>query len=93
MYAKYDYEAQEYQLHYLRTKDGEEVDFALVNKDNIGKIIEVQTTNHKTTPALIKFQQKYQLPAALIVKNLRHEYILNNIEVLKVENFLKSLLL
>ncbi|HVV68079.1 MAG TPA: ATP-binding protein [Gammaproteobacteria bacterium] len=93
VYAKYDYEAAEYELHYLRTKDGEEVDFAISNKGVIEKIIEVKAGNQKLSTALIKFHKKYAYPAVQIVKNLRHELVQNGIEIIRAENFLRSLLL
>ncbi len=93
VYAKYDYEAAEYELHYLRTKDGEEVDFAISNKGIIEKIIEVKASSDKLSPTLVKFHKKYAYPALQIVKNIRHEFILNDIEVMRAENFLCTLLL
>jgi predicted AAA+ superfamily ATPase len=93
VYAKYDYEAAEYELHYLRTKDGEEVDFAISNKGIIEKIIEVKASSDKLSAALAKFNKKYAYPAVQIVKNLRHEFIQNDIEIVRAENFLRSLLL
>jgi hypothetical protein len=91
--AKYDYEAAEYALHYLRTKDGDEVDFAVVNKGEIEKMIEVKSSNHKLAPGLIKFHRKYGYPAVQVVKNMRHELVQNGIEVIRAENFLRGLLL
>jgi len=39
VYAKVDYLAEAYALHYLRTKDGQEVDFALVNDKVIEQVL------------------------------------------------------
>lgn len=92
-YAKYDLQAEDYQLHYLRTKDGEEVDFALAHQGQIKQIIEVKTSNNKLSPSLLKFHKKYHYPAIQIVKNMRYETIHDQIEVLNAEKFLASLLL
>lgn len=90
-YAKTDYLAQEYSLHYLRTKDGEEVDFALVKQDAVELMIEVKHEN--PSKALINFAEKYNYPAIQLVKILRHEQQKNNIQILNVEKFLAQLFL
>ena len=93
VYAKYDYYAEDYQLHYLRTKEGQEVDFALVKNEQVEQMIEVKTSDHAVAPALAAFHKKYDYPAVQIVKHCRHETIRNQIQILKAENFLKSLIL
>jgi len=93
VYAKVDYMAENYVLQYLRTKDGEEVDFALVKDDVVEKMIEVKNTNTDIAKALYSFNKKYQIPAIQLVKNLRQERQVNGIEVRKLENFLLELML
>ncbi len=89
--GKIDYDAEEYRLHYLRTKEKQEIDFALIKKNEIEKIIEVKLSDHDISPSLKYFHNRYQLPAIQLVKNLKHEYSSNGIDVLKAINFLKSL--
>lgn len=91
--AKNDMEAQEYQLHYLKTKEGAEVDFALVNHGQIEMIIEAKYANEKIPSSLLYFQKKYQFTAILLVKELKKEYQANTITVRKAENYLKELFL
>lgn len=91
LYAKVDYQAKNYNLHYLRTKDGEEIDFAISLNHQIEKIIEVKLFDPKISKTLLKFSNKYNYPAIQVVKSLKHEYKLNNITVLTAENFLKNL--
>jgi len=91
VFAKIDYQAQNYTLKYLHTKERQEVDFALVHDDHIEKIIEVKLTDHSIGPALHYFHEKYQLPAVQVVKELKHEKIEQGIEVVQAANFLKSL--
>ena len=93
VYGKIDYFAENYMLQYLRTKDGQEVDFALIKDDEIEKIIEVKTTNHEISKSLFYYKNKYQLPAVQIVKDLRHERLVDNIKVMKVLHFLSDLYL
>lgn len=87
-YGMADYKALNYSLHYLRTKDKQEVDFALVYNDKIQKIIEVKLTDKEISPSLLNFSKKYGLEAIQLVKNLRNEYQTLNIKILKVDKFL-----
>jgi predicted AAA+ superfamily ATPase len=91
VHAKNDYEGKKYALHYLRTKDGLEVDFALANDFVIEQMIEVKQSNHNLNPALLRFQQKYNFQAIQLVKELRHERQAQNIAILRVLDFLKTL--
>lgn len=93
VYAKIDYQAKRYALHYLRNKDGQEVDFALVKDDKIKKIIEVKNSDKEISKSLYDFHQKYHLPATQIVKNLRHERIVQTITLQKASHFLSGLYL
>lgn len=93
VYAKVDYEALEYNLYYLRTKDGEEVDFALTCNDNIESIIEVKSSNEGISKSLLGFSRKYGHPAIQLVKNLRNEYQHDAVKVLNAQKFLSELFL
>lgn len=93
VYAKIDYCAENYALHYLRTKDGQEVDFALVKDDIIEQIIEVKNSNHSINKSLYQYHTKYELPAVQIVKEARHERMVGGIRVIKAENYLADLFL
>lgn len=91
VYAKEDYQAKKCTLHYLRTKEHHEVDFALVLDNDIEKIIEVKTSAQDINKSLIYFHNKYQYPAIQLVKNLHNEYQHKNIQVLNLEKFLLNL--
>ncbi|MGE3317764.1 MAG: ATP-binding protein [Candidatus Berkiella sp.] len=93
VYGKIDYEAENYQLNYLRTKDKLEVDFALVKDDQIEKIIEVKNSAKELSKALHWFAQKYDLPAIQVVRHLRQEKMCDGIQIIKVESFLEQLFL
>lgn len=92
-YAKIDYFAENYALHYLKTKEGHEVDFALVKDNSIEQIIEVKNSNTDIHPSLHYFHKKYHLKAVQIVKNIRNEYKVGHIKVIKAINFLSELFL
>lgn len=90
-YARTDYKAENCTLHYLRTKEGKEVDFAIVKDNEIEQIIEVKTTDPKPTKALQYFHTKYDHPAIQLVQSLHQNHTINNIQVLTVQDFLQNL--
>lgn len=93
VYANVDYHGKDFALHYLRTKDKQEVDFVLVEDQVIQQIIEVKYADKTVSPALFTFSKKYHLQAVQLVQNLRQERRVENIDVMKVENYLANLLL
>ena len=93
VYAKNDYLAEAYTLHYLRTKDGLEVDFALCKDKQIKEIIEVKLSDKEIDKSLYTFSTKYHLPAIQLVKNLRLERKVGDIRVMKVVDYLSDLML
>lgn len=93
VFAKVDYEAQNYALKYLHTKEGQEVDFALVRDQKIEQLIEVKNADHSINPNLRYFHEKYHLPAFQVVKDLKREKSDAKIEIVQGERFLKNLYL
>lgn len=92
-YAKNDLQAEAYQLRYMKTKEGHEVDFSLVKDDKVELLIDVKYASEKIPKNLIYFQEKYELPAVLLVKELKQEYSSSNVLVRRAENFLTELFL
>jgi predicted AAA+ superfamily ATPase len=93
VFGKIDYHAEKYALHYLQTKEKQEVDFALVKDDKIEKIIEVKQSDPNPSTSLHYFHEKYNLPALQVVKNLKREKREGSIEILEAKTFLESLFL
>lgn len=93
IYGKYDCLAEEYSLHYLRTKEMHEVDFALVKGDQIAQVIEVKLSNHEINKSLLYFKKKYNFQAIQVVKELKQERLKLGIDIIKVLHFLQSLYL
>lgn len=91
--AKTDYLAENCALQYLHTKEGHEVDFALIKDDTLERIIEVKRSDHSISKSLRYFYEKTKVPAYQVVKELKRERIDNGIEVVEGNNFLKSLFL
>lgn len=89
-----DYLGKSERLHYIRTKEGKEVDFALVsNNSEIIEIIEAKLSDNELSNNLKYFSDKYNLPATQIVKNLKREKQIDQIKIVKAENYLKELYL
>ncbi|MDR3490488.1 MAG: ATP-binding protein [Gammaproteobacteria bacterium] len=93
VYGKIDYHAEDYTLHYLRNKEGQEVDFALIKDGNIEEIIEVKNTSKEISKSLYAFHKKYAFPASQIVKILRNDRRVENIKVINAATFLSDLTL
>ena len=92
-YGLRDYLAENYHLHYLRTKDKQEVDFALVKENSVESLLEIKCSNGEIDKSLYYFHHKYQLPAHQVVKRLKHEKQVGDIQVLKGLNYLRDLYL
>ncbi len=68
VYARVDYEAQSFSLHYLRTKEKQEVDFALVCDGKIKSAIEAKYAESSVSPSLRYFSEKYRIPSIQVVQ-------------------------
>lgn len=88
--AKNDYQAKRYMLHYLQTKEKKEVDFAIVH-NNIERIFEVKYADNTVAHSLRYFHEKYSIPATQLVKELKHERMEGEIEIMQADHFLKTL--
>ena len=89
-----DYLGKSESLHYLRTKEGKEVDFALVDSDKqITEILEVKLSDNDLSKNLKYFSEKYKLNAVQVVKNLKREKSLGQIKIVKAQNYLENLFL
>jgi len=91
VFAKVDYRAQNYSLKYLRTKEGHEVDFAIVRDDQIEAMIEVKSADSSPSLGLRYFHNKYQLPAIQAVQHLKHENVQDGVEIVEADRFLRHL--
>ena len=80
-------------LYYLCTKDGLEVDFAIVANNNVEVVIEVKTSDTDISKSLRYFQRIYALPAVQLVQILRNEFNSYNVKVLDLVKYLSELYL
>ncbi len=80
-------------IHYIRTKDNREIDFALAENNEVVQLIEVKTTDKKIHPALKKFQENLVVPSVQIVYALQQDQMVGSIKLQRLEHYLKSLYL
>lgn len=93
IYARIDSKAEECSLHYLRTKDGQEVDFAIIKDKTPEIIIEAKLSEQALSKSLRMFHGKYEYAAIQLTKYTKNEYKEHGIERLNAQQYLSSLYL
>lgn len=93
IFGKIDYEGENFELKYLHTKDGKEIDFCLVNDNKIVEVIEVKNRDPKISTSLMYFCKKYNLKGIQVVKELKREKTIDNIDIREAYSYLKGLFL
>ncbi len=89
---QHDVQGKEAGLHYIRTKDGAEVDFALSDKNQLTQLVECKLSDEKPHRALQRFaQEQAPVQAVQVVRNARHNYNLGDIQVAAAPEFLRGL--
>jgi hypothetical protein len=79
-------------LHYIRTKDGAEVDFALSEKNQLTQLVECKLSDEKPHRALQRFAlEKAPVQAVQVVRNARHSYTLGDIQIAVAAEYLSEL--
>jgi uncharacterized protein len=78
-------------LRYLRTKDGKEVDFVLVQEDRPLLMIEVKASDRDLSPGLTFFHDRYAISGVQLVGDLRVESESGGLAVLRAMDWLKRL--
>ena len=89
---QHDVQGKEAGLHYIRTKDGAEVDFALSDKNQLTQLVECKLTDEKPHRALQRFaREKAPVQAVQVVRNARHSYTLGDIQIAVAAEYLSEL--
>jgi len=87
-----DSTGQDAGLHYVRTKDCAEVDFALSNGQQLSHLIECKLSDTKPHAALTRFAAQFpQANAVQLVFNLRQEEFRNGIAITDAAKWLNGL--
>jgi hypothetical protein len=77
-------------LHYIRTKDGREVDFCYARDDKAQFLLETKLSDSNISKQLVYFCTRYNIPGIQLVKNLKRERQ-EGIEVRAAETWLAGL--
>jgi len=93
VFAQVDFLGQPFSLHYLRTKDGAEVDFCLARGNKPELLIEVKQSDPDPGRALVNFHNRYEIPGIQLVLHLKREKKEKGIEIRNGEAYLGSLLI
>lgn len=91
VYYLRDYQGKTVELRYVRTKDGKEVDFCLVEENKPQVIIEVKNSDNQLDPSLKFFADRYNLAATQVVKELKRERKYGKIELRRALDYCRSL--
>ena len=87
-----DSAGREVGLHYIRTKDGAEVDFALSEAGKLTQLIECKFGDNKPHRALARFAEQFSdAEAVQVVYDLRQEEFRNGITLKDAANWLARL--
>ncbi|HAT72595.1 MAG TPA: hypothetical protein DCS63_07250 [Elusimicrobia bacterium] len=79
-------------LHYIRTKDGKELDFALAEKGELTHFIEVKLSEEMVSRALIYYKRRYPgIKAVQLVHNARNEREESGVSVVRAGGWLAQL--
>lgn len=77
-----DAKGENISLHYLRTKDGREIDFATSQNDSISQLIEVKLSDDAPSRNLYYFKKIFpDATACQLVHHLRHEQTFSDISI------------
>jgi len=89
---QHDVRGQEAGLHYLRTKDGAEVDFAISEGKRLTQLVECKLSDDKPHRALLRFaSEQGPVQAVQVVRNLRHSFLVGAVEVVQASVYLRGL--
>jgi hypothetical protein len=92
IWARNDQLGETGMLHYLRTKEGREVDFAIAGGDRqLSQLIECKSSDLHPDKNLIYFSEKYAIPALQLSANLRVDQRFGAIKVRNTEAYLAGL--
>lgn len=87
-----DSTGKEARLHYIRTKDGAEVDFALSNEGKLTQLVECKLGDTKPHKALARFAEQFpETQAVQLVYDLRQEEYRHGIAITDAAKWLAAL--
>jgi len=90
-WGRTDYRGEATHLHYLRDKDGREVDFALVRDGTLERLVECKTTESHVDANLLHFANRLGCPATQVVLHLRQPQQAGPVEIRRAQDWLGAL--
>lgn len=93
VYGKTDYEGKPYALHYIRTKEQLEIDFAVTQDNTIELLIEAKYKSQLLDKSHLRFKDKYTLPYCQVVKAIPQSHSKQGVPLICADHFLKTLYL
>lgn len=78
-------------LNYIRTKDGAEIDFCLVEDNRPVMLIEAKRSEVRPERALVNFCRRYDIPSIQLVLHLKQERMDRGVKIRRGMSFLESL--
>ena len=89
----YDYQGYHVELNFLRTIDKKEVDFLITIDKKPWVAIEVKTNDIKTSPSLLYFKEKLDIPYLYqVVKNPGVDLFKDGVRIISASRFLTALI-
>ena len=87
-----DAKGRDISLHYIRTKDGKEVDFALAEKGVLTHFLEVKLSSDSVTRNLKYFKGAHiSVKAIQLVQNVRNEQEIEGVSLVRAGDWLAQL--
>lgn len=93
VFARTDMLGENIGIHYLRTKEGKEVDFCLSRNCEIDRVIEVKLSDANLSKNLNYFCRTYSINGIQLVKNIDRERSFKTIDIISAESYLEGLFL
>jgi uncharacterized protein len=88
----YDVEGKEVGLHYIRTKDDAEVDFAVSHKNELTQLVECKLRDDQPHRSLKRFADAFpQTQAVQLLRDLKHSFDTGRIQVRRADEWLMTL--
>lgn len=90
---QYDVQGKEAGLHYIRTKDDAEVDFAVSEKNELTHLIECKLRDDKPHRSLKRFAEQFpKTEAVQLLRDLKHSFDVDRVQIKRADEWLNGLL-
>jgi predicted AAA+ superfamily ATPase len=87
-----DAQGRPHTLHYLRTKDGAEVDFAIAHDQQLVQLVECKQADDRVHRALQRFAGEFETASAVqIVRELRQPQDIGRVQIRQAADWLRGL--